>query len=134
MLTPPAILVDPYLKECYAAHAKLVDYDGNFEIFRTRTFFRFKVPIEVIIIDPFSLWWVQNEERSKLTESRRPQQIVNAVKTASDPKTRNVPFLLTLRTHGRGGAVLARVHTRLCVVLGRGIDFTNAPVVHTQVP
>jgi len=61
MLTPPAILVDPYLKECYAAHAKFVDYDGNFEIFRTRTCFRFKVPIEVII-DPFSLWWVQNEE------------------------------------------------------------------------
>jgi hypothetical protein len=62
MQTPPAIHVDPNLKECYACHTALKGYDGNFEILRTQNCFVFKVPLEVIIIDPSSLSWVYNEE------------------------------------------------------------------------
>lgn len=47
--TPPMIVVDPKLEGAYAAHVRLLDYDGNFEVFRTRKCFRIKLPVKVCI-------------------------------------------------------------------------------------
>lgn len=47
--TPPMIVVNPKLEGAYAAHGRILNYDGNFEVFRTRKCFRITLPLKVCI-------------------------------------------------------------------------------------